>query len=123
LYLNDANEPSSQNFDPLSPKTKGGDFEIKIPNILNASSTRFTINFQRVERMLQHILFLNLNPSNQTNFVILALWPSRDQTFLDFLSRIQLVVDECGNSSFNNKNPANATPTSLCSFTQKFDRD
>ncbi len=61
-------------------------------------------------------MFLNLNPSNQTNFVILALWTSKDQTSFYFLSRSQLVVDECGNSSFNNKNPTNATPTSLHSF-------
>jgi hypothetical protein len=49
-----------------------------IPNILNASSTRFIENFQGVERKLQQILLLNLNPSSQTNFIILALWTSRD---------------------------------------------
>ncbi len=86
-----------------------------IPNILNASATWFTGNFQGVERRLQQTLLLNLNPSNQTNFIILAPWTSRDQTYLDFLSRNQLVVDENGNSSFNNKNPQNA-PTSSCSF-------
>ncbi len=62
----------------LSPKRKGGDFDMEIPNILNASSTRFIGNFRVVERMLQHILFLNLNPSSQTNFVILVLWTSKD---------------------------------------------
>jgi hypothetical protein len=45
---------------------------------LNENSTRFIGNFQAVERRFQHILFLNLNPSSQTNFVILALWTSRD---------------------------------------------
>jgi len=94
-----------------------------ILNILNTNSTRITRNFQIIERKLQHILFLNLNPSNQTNFVIVALWTSRDQTSLDFLSRSQLVIDECGNSSFNNKNPTNATPISLRSFCQKLDKN
>jgi len=28
-----------------------------------------------------------------------------------------------GNSSFNNKNPSNVTPTSLCSIFQKLDMD
>jgi hypothetical protein len=107
----------------VSPKKKGDDLEMKIPKILNANSTRFTGNFQGVERRLQQILFLNLNPSNQTNFIILVVWTSKDQTFLDFLSRSQLVVDECGSSSFNNKNPTNVTPTSSCSFTQKLDKD
>jgi hypothetical protein len=89
---------------------------MEIPNILNASSTRFTRNFQGAERRLQQILFLNLNPSSQTNFVILVLWTSREQTSLDFLSRSQLVVDECGSSFFSNKNPTNVIPTSLHSF-------
>jgi hypothetical protein len=104
-------------------KKRGGDFEMEIPNILNISSTRFTGNFQRAERKLQQILFLNLNPSNQTHFVILTLWSSRDQTSLDFLSRSQLVVDECGNSSFNNKIPTNATTTPLCCFSQKLNKN
>ncbi len=91
---------------------------MEIPNILNTSSTRFAGNFQRAERKLQRVLFLNLNPSSQTNFVILVLWTSRDQTSLDFLSRSQLVVDECGSSSFNNRNPTNATPTSSCIFSK-----
>jgi hypothetical protein len=94
-----------------------------IPIILNVSSTRFTRNLQGAEKRLQQILLLNLNPCSQTNFIILTLWTSRDQTSLDFLSRSQLVVDECGSSSFNNKNPTNATPTSSCSFIQKLDRD
>ncbi len=102
----------------LSPKRRGGDFGMEISNILNTSSTRFAGNFQRAERKLQRVLFLNLNPSSQTNFVILVLWTSRDQTSLDFLSRSQLVVDECGSSSFNNRNPANATPTSSCLFSK-----
>jgi hypothetical protein len=62
----------------LSPKRRGSDFEMEIPNILNTSSTKFTRNFQRIERRLQQMLFLNLNPSSQTNFVILALWTSKD---------------------------------------------
>jgi hypothetical protein len=65
----------------------GGDFEIKIPNILNVSSTRLTGNFQGTKIRLQYILFLNQNPSNQTNFAILALWTLKDQTSIDFLSR------------------------------------
>jgi hypothetical protein len=100
----------------VSPKKRGGDFEMVILNILNASSTRFIGNFQRAKWRLQQILLLNLNPSSQTNFIILTLWTSRDQTSLDFLSRSQLVVGECGNSSFNNTNTTNATPTSSCSF-------
>jgi hypothetical protein len=47
---------------------------MEIPNILNASSSRFTRNFQGAERKLQQILFPNLNPFSQTNFVILTLW-------------------------------------------------
>jgi hypothetical protein len=86
-------------------KKKGDDFEMKILHILNENSTRYTENFQGVEKRLQQILFLNLNPFSQTNFVILTLWTSRDQTSLNFLSRSQLVVDECGSSSFNNKIP------------------
>ncbi len=104
-------------------KRRGGDFEMVIPIILNVSSTRFTRNLQGAIRRLQQILLLNLNPSSQTNFIILTQWTSRDHTSLDFLSRSQLVVDECGNSSFNNKNPTNATPTSSCSFIQKLERD
>ncbi len=92
-----------------------------ILDILNASLTRFTRNFQGIERRLQQILLLNLNPSNQTNFIILVLWTSNDQTSLDFLSRSQPVVDECGNSSFNNKNPTNVTSTSSYSFILKLD--
>jgi hypothetical protein len=46
---------------------------MEILNILNASSTRFTRNLQGAKRRLQQILFLNLNPSSQINFVILAL--------------------------------------------------
>ncbi len=94
---------------------------MKILNILNTNSTRIVGNFQRAKRKLQHIFFLNLNPSNQSNFVMLALWTSRDHTSFDFLSRNQLVVNECGSSSFNNKNPTNVTPTSYCSFSQKLD--
>jgi len=37
----------------LSPKRRGGDFGMEIPNILNTSSTRFAGNFQRAERKLQ----------------------------------------------------------------------
>ncbi len=55
---------------------------MEISNILNASSIRFIDNFQVVERSLQHKLFLNLNPSRQTNFVILVLWTSKDRPFL-----------------------------------------
>jgi hypothetical protein len=40
-------------FCKLSPKRRGVDFEMEIPNILNTSSTRFAGNFQRVERKLQ----------------------------------------------------------------------
>jgi hypothetical protein len=38
-------------------------------------------------------------------FTILTLWTSKDHTSLDFLSRNQMVVDECGSSSFNIKTP------------------
>jgi hypothetical protein len=100
----------------VSPKKRGGDFEMVILKILNASSTRFIGNFQGAKWRLQQILLLNLNPSSQTNFIILTLWTSRDQTSLDFLSRSQLIVGKCGSSSFNNKNTTNATPTSSCSF-------
>jgi hypothetical protein len=48
----------------LIQKRRGGEFEMKIHNILNTNSTRIVGNFQRVERKLQQILFLNLNPSN-----------------------------------------------------------
>jgi hypothetical protein len=61
-------------FEWCHQKRRGGDFEMKIPNILNASSTRFSGNFQGAERRLQQILLLNLNLSSQTNFIILALW-------------------------------------------------
>jgi hypothetical protein len=104
-------------------KRRGGDFEMEIFNILNASSTRFTRNFQGAKRRLQQILFLNFHPSSQTSFVILALWTSRNQISLNFLSRSQLVVDECGSSSFNNKNLTNATSTSFCSFILKLDKN
>jgi len=107
----------------VSPKRRGDDFGMEILNILNTSSTRFIGNFQRAERKLQQVLFVNPNPSSQTNFVILVLWTSRDWTSFDFLSRSQLVVDECTSSSFNNKNPTNATPTSLCCFFQKLDKN
>jgi hypothetical protein len=96
---------------------------MEIPNILNASSTRFTRNFQGAKKRLQQILFLNFHPFNQTNFVILALWTSRNQISVDFLSRSQLVVDECGGSSFSNKNPTNAASTSFCSFILKLDKN
>jgi hypothetical protein len=43
----------------MSPKKRGGDFEMVILIILNVSSPRFTGNFQREERRLQQILFLN----------------------------------------------------------------
>jgi hypothetical protein len=76
-----------------------------INSILNASSTSFIGNFQRAERRLQQLLLLNLNPSSQTNFIILALWTSRDQTSLDFLSRSQLVVDECATHHSTTKTP------------------
>jgi hypothetical protein len=66
---------------------------MEIPNILNASSTRFTRNFQKTKKKLQQILFLHLNCSNQTNFGMLVLWISRDQTSIYFLSRNHLVVD------------------------------
>jgi hypothetical protein len=67
----------------LSPKKEGEVvLEMEISNILNASSIRFIDNFQVVERSLQHKLFLNLNPSRQTNFVILVLWTSKDRPFL-----------------------------------------
>ncbi len=49
-----------------------------ISNILNASLTRFTEDFQGVKRRLQQILLQNLNPSSQTNFIILVLWTSKD---------------------------------------------
>jgi hypothetical protein len=78
---------------------------LEIPSILNTNSTRFAGNFRRAERRLQEVLFLNLNASSQANFVILILWISRDQTSLDFLSRSQLIVNECGSSSFNNRSP------------------
>jgi hypothetical protein len=107
----------------MSPKRRGGDSEMVPPIILNASSPRFTENFQGAKKRLQQILFLNQNLFSQTNFTILTLWTSRDHTSFDFLSRSQLVVDECGSSSFNNKNPTNATPTSSCSSIQKLDRD
>ncbi len=108
-------------FEKIVTKKKAGDFDIVIFNILNASSTRFIGNFQGAKKRLQQILLLNLNPSNQTNFIIPTLWISRDQTSFDFLSRSQLVVDECGSSSFNNKILTNVTPTPLRSFSQKLD--
>jgi hypothetical protein len=64
-------------------------FGVEIPNILNTNSTRFARNFQRAKRKLEQVLFLNLNPSSQANFVILMLWTSRDQTSFDFFSRSQ----------------------------------
>jgi len=83
---------------PLSPKKKGRWFW---------NGTRhFECKFTKVywaERRLQQILFLNQRSFGQINFTILTLWTSRNQTSLDFLSRSQLVVDECGSSSFNNK--------------------
>ncbi len=43
----------------LSPKRRGGDFEMVIPIILNVSSPRFTRNFQGAKKRLQQILFPN----------------------------------------------------------------
>ncbi len=48
---------------------------MEIPNILNTNSTRIAGNFQKIERKLQHMFFLNLNPSNQSNFVMLLYGP------------------------------------------------
>jgi hypothetical protein len=81
---------SSQNF--KEPVINLSLFWEGISNILNTHSTRFIGDVQRAERKLQQILFQNLNPFKLTDFVILALWTSRDQTSLDFLSRSQLVV-------------------------------
>jgi hypothetical protein len=50
---------------PVTTKERGDDFEMEIPNILNTNSTKFAGNFQRAERRLQRVLFLNLNLSNQ----------------------------------------------------------
>jgi hypothetical protein len=43
----------------LSPKRRGGGFEMVILIILNVSSPRFTRNFQGAKKRLQQILFLN----------------------------------------------------------------
>jgi hypothetical protein len=96
-------------------------YGVEIFNILNTNSTRFARNFQRAKRKSQCVLILNLNPSSQANFVILIIWTSRNQTSIDFFSRSQLIIDECGSSSFNNKIPKNVTPTPLHSFFQKLD--
>ncbi len=74
------------------------------------------------QKVTSGIVFTS-NPFSQANFVILVLWIPRDQTPLDFLSRSQLIVNECGSSSFNNKIPIDATPTSLHSFSHKLDKD
>jgi hypothetical protein len=37
----------------VSPKERGDDFEMEIPNILNTNSTRFVENFKKAERKLQ----------------------------------------------------------------------
>jgi hypothetical protein len=47
------------NGDVMLPKRRIGDFEMVIPTILNVSSPTFTEIFQRAERRLQQILFLN----------------------------------------------------------------
>jgi hypothetical protein len=55
--------------------------------------------------------------------LFLVLWTSKDWTSFDFFSRNQLIVDECGSSSFNNIIPTNVTPTPLHNFSQKLDKD
>ncbi len=54
-------------------------------------------------------IFLKLKSFWSTKFVIIVLWTSRSHTSFDFFSRSQPVVNDCGNSSFNNKNPTSAT--------------
>jgi len=84
-------------------------FVVEILNIVNTISIRFAKIFKK------QIFFTTCIVSKPKSFqliffVILVLWTSRDQTFLDFLSRSQLIVNECGSSSFNNKIPIYATP-------------
>jgi hypothetical protein len=84
---------------------------------------KITGNVQGTERKLQQILFKNLNPFKLTDFVILALWTSKDQTSLDFLSRSHLIVYKHDSSSFTHKNPTSAISTSLRNLSQKLDMD